>query len=114
MNFISIYRSGSPTAFFDEFPEFLETVLSWASPSIITGDFNIHVDNPSSCHTTRLNSTLQSLDLKQHINFPTHVHGHILDLLITPSDCLAVNSVSPVDLVSDHFCIKATLGSHLT
>ena len=32
---------------------------------------------------TNINEILTCFNLKQHINFPTHVHGYWLDLLIT-------------------------------
>ena len=48
----------------------------------ILGDFNLHLDN-SNRNTNKFNEILTCLDLKQHGNFPTQVHGHCLDLLIT-------------------------------
>lgn len=41
---------------------------------------------------------------KQHVNIPTHKHGHTLDLVIAYG--LNVNITSVVDLaLSDHFCV---------
>ena len=43
---------------------------------------NLHPDS-SNGHTNKFNEILTCFDLKQHVNFQTHVHGHWLDLLIT-------------------------------
>lgn len=107
INVISIYRTGPPSSFFQEFPTFLETISAWASPSVITGDFNFHLDDTTSYHTIKFNSLLQSFNLKQHVNFPTHALEHTLDLLITPHDHPTVKSVSSAGFISDHCCISA-------
>ena len=52
---------------------------------------------------------LESLNLKQHVQFPTHLQGHTLDLLITQLDHGYIKSVHPSDCLSDHLCIKACL-----
>ncbi len=44
------------------------------------------------------------MDFKQHVNLPTHLHGHTLDLVI--SNVLNINISSVVDLaLFDHHCI---------
>ena len=43
----------------------------------ILGDFNLHLDTPSS-QTNDFNDLLSTFDLNQHVNFPTHIHGHWL------------------------------------
>jgi len=37
-----------------------------------TGDFNIHLDNPTDHLTSQFLSPLSSFNLTQHVNFPTH------------------------------------------
>lgn len=44
-------------------------------------DFNIHYDNTTSTQYNDLKSVLDSADLAQFVNFPTHNKGHILDLV---------------------------------
>jgi len=34
------------------------------------------VDQPNDIHATRLRELLDSMGLRQHIQIPTHVHGH--------------------------------------
>uniref|UniRef100_A0A3B1ISB8 Reverse transcriptase domain-containing protein n=1 Tax=Astyanax mexicanus TaxID=7994 RepID=A0A3B1ISB8_ASTMX len=79
--------------FITELADFL-THLSSVSPNIILlGDFNIHVDNDNNPLTKDLLSCLDSFGLQQHTDFPTHIKGHILDLIccsgVKPFDCKA-------------------------
>ena len=66
--------------FFDEFPDILETTLQFQEDIYMFGDFNIHLDLP--CPNTRsFMDVLQTYALHQHVSFPSHVHGHWLDLV---------------------------------
>ena len=71
------------------------------------GDFNVCIDSSSS-NARQLSGSLESFDLHQYIDFPTHIHGHSLDLMICSSGC-NVLSVSTSDLISDHFSVVANL-----
>ena len=51
---------------------------------------------------------LESFDLHQYVDFPTHIHGHSLDLLICSPGCSDL-SVSVSDLISYHFSAVANL-----
>ena len=51
---------------------------------------------------------LTSFDLQQHITFPTHDKGHLLDLLITRSSSNIVSSICPCETyLSDHIALSA-------
>ena len=58
------------SVFLDEFNSFL--LLSATTPHefIITGDFNIHVDNCTNHFTSQFLSLLSSFNLTQHVHFP--------------------------------------------
>ena len=58
------------------------------------------------CQT--LSGILESLDLHQYVDFPTHIHSHSLDLIICSSGC-NVLSLSAFDLISGHFSVVADL-----
>ena len=64
----------------------------------LMGDFNLRIDSSSS----------DALNLHQYIDFPTHIHGHSLDLMICFPGC-NVLSVSASDLISDHVSVVADL-----
>ena len=104
-NFVCIYRPAASTnTFFDEFPDFLETTLQFQEDIYMFGDFNIHLDLP--CPNTRsFMDVLQTYALHQHVSFPTHVHGHWLDLFITRLTCTNIKAIFPTDGLSDHHCV---------
>ena len=77
---------------------------------MITGDFNIHVDNPSDSFASEFLMLLSSTNMIQHVNLPTHCHNHTLDLIITSS----LSTLSPdisfsFDTPSDHYPIFTSL-----
>ena len=67
--------------FINDFAALL-THLATLSPNVILlGDFNIHMDNINLPLTRDFASCLDSFGFQQHIDFPTHSKGHILDLV---------------------------------
>jgi len=83
-------RSHSPFSF----NSFLSFAATTPHEFIITGNFNIHLDNPRDHLTSQFLSLLSTFNLSKHINLPTHNKFHILDLIITSSDSSLVPSVS--------------------
>ena len=79
---------------------------------IILGDFNLYLDIPSH-HTKTFTDILTSFELHQHVNFPTHIHGHWLDLCITRSASQIVSYIFPSDGSSDNLTVVAELKSDL-
>ncbi len=101
---VMIYRppkASTMNAFFSEFSTIL-TYLCTLSPNIILmGDFNIHFDNIASTQYNDFKLILDSADLVQFVNFPTHNKGHILDLVCC-SGVMPYNFTSTVSPISDH------------
>ena len=83
--------------FFNEFEDLLENIVTTHLDIYILGDFNLHLAVSDS------NTILKCFNLKQHVNFSTHVHGHWLDLLITKWSCDHGQSVFPAYGISNHF-----------
>ena len=51
-------------------------------------------------------SLIESFDLIQKVHFPTHIHGHTLDLILTKSNNDNISNVLPFsDALSDHFSV---------
>lgn len=93
--------------FYDEFARLSESLST--SNYLISGDFNFHMnkDNPD---TLNFKELIDTAALVRHVNTVTHDKGHILDLLITPSDNdLIWNLRSSFELPSGH----AVLTCHL-
>ena len=52
---------------------------------------------------------LESCNINQHVHKPTHIHGHTLDLILTPNDSSAVSNVRVSDFISDHALVLGQL-----
>ena len=62
------------------------TLASLPHDLVLMGDFNLHLESSSSDVRQRT-SILESFDPNQHVNFPTHIHGHSLDVMILSNRC---------------------------
>lgn len=83
MTVLLIYRPPkSNSAFITEMSDLLTTLCTNSANTIILGDINIHVDTPSCYLAADFLQLLDSLNLQQHVDVPTHSRGHTLDLVI--------------------------------
>ena len=105
-----IYLSpGSCTCnFLEEFMSFVGYLSSINSSYYICGDFNIHVDVPV-CDSYKFINYFRSHESRKVVYKPTHLHGHILDLILSPSDQNTIVDVKICDFVSDHALVKCTI-----
>ena len=94
--------------FLNEFSGFLETILTAPGHLIITGDFNIHIDDIQDNNSQKFLDLITSFGLINHVNQPTHDRGHILDLMLTreADPCISAVNVD-FSLPSDHAAIHA-------
>ena len=76
-------------AFCDKFFNLLVYLSSVGQNFLICGDFNIHVDTTSKESEKFLNC-LETCNINQHTHNPSHLHGHILNLILTPDDSSAL------------------------
>ena len=83
----NIYRpSGPATAFFGELEDNLSYISTLPHDLALMGDFNLCIDSSSS-DAGQLSGILESFDLHQYVDFPTHIHDHSLDLMMFSSGC---------------------------
>lgn len=109
---ITIYRPPPSTKngltvkmFLDEFSQLVGNLIASPCRCLITGDFNFHLDSVDSDAQNFLD-LLSSGALEQHVTTPTHVRGHILDLVITNlSDGLVSDLKVSSGMPSDHAVI---------
>ena len=94
--------------FFDQFLNLSEYLSSVSSSFFVCGDFNIHVDTTSS-DSTKFFNYLDSYNITQHVRSPTHLHGHILDLVLTPTEPTVVSNVRVGGFFSDHAVVHGQL-----
>ena len=77
---------------------------------LIIGDFNIHVDCSTVSQAVSFLSILRDYSLVQYVNEPTHVSGHILDLVLAHSNSNLVHNTSVFDLaLSDHRFVHCSI-----
>ena len=96
--------------FFEEFCTLAEQLVVSPGNLLIVGDFNYQVDNISSLDTIKFNKILESFNLVQHVNGPTHKKGHTLDLIITRATDELVTSTDIRDpMLSDHSAVHCKL-----
>ena len=96
-------RRVSISTFFSELADYLESIVLCQEQLLISGDFNIHVDNAEDTDAIKLIDLLESYGLQQHVTSPTHIHNHILDLIITrQTDQLLGNTPCISRYISDH------------
>ena len=70
---------------------------------ILVGDFNVHIDKQDDPNTVVFNRLRLNFHLNQHISFPTHDSGHVLDLIMTnASSKLAIYTNLSDTCISDH------------
>ena len=74
----------------------------------IIGDFNLHLETTCSNSKT-FHSLINSFDLIQKVNFPTHIHGHTLDQVLTKSNNDNISNVHTTDAFSDHLSVSFIL-----
>ena len=67
---------------------------SIGSAYYIRGDFNIHVDVPGDDGEKFLH-LVESCNLEQLVAHPTHIHGHILDFILSP---IGIDSIFGVNI----------------
>ena len=109
MTVLLIYRPPkSNSAFIPEISDLLTTLCISSANIIILGDINIHVDTPSCPPAAEFLQLLDSLNLQQHVDVPTHSKGHTLDLVI--SNSAPISNLLVYDLgVSDHKIVSMEL-----
>ena len=78
---------------------------------VISGDFNLHLDDLRDYDTKKFMNLLETFSLSQHVSGPTHLSGHTLDLIITrSSDDIVLASPKTTFPISDHFINQCPIG----
>ena len=104
-------KTGQPTTtFLEEFNNYIDQHATTTGQLLVVGDFNFHYGNSTNAESAKLEELLHSLNLEQHVKEATHDHGHILDLVITRCDELAVSNLQlHPSGISDHCPISFSL-----
>ena len=127
------YEETKLVTFFDEFEEYLDSVMNKSGAPLLCGDFNFHVEDDSNAYANRFIALCKSKGFIQNVHTPTHLSGGTLDLVFTldadtvtnenddsnasPSGCCVVDSIPITNLTvdpdtgttSDHYLISFDL-----
>ncbi len=102
---ILVYRPPKTNMqFLSDLCELLTIASAQSKAMLLLGDFNIHVDTDTT-HALEFMSVLDCFNLQQHIDFPTHVHGHTLDLVCSTGIDITAFKGSDIG-ISDHKLIE--------
>lgn len=105
------------SVFFQEWPLFMEGFITCQLDTIILGDMNIHLDEPTDPTAARFISTLHSHGMSQLVLGPTHIKGHTLDVVIVKDTHRCVHDLEVTDPVlcdqsgntaGDHYAVTFT------
>ena len=113
---VVLYRAPPSQVHFVSFKDFvadldsyLEEVIIAGGPLLILGDFNIHVDEADNNQAQQYLDLLNSYNIAQHVNEPTHISGHTLDHVLSPVSYPAPRIEVTDQRVSDHFTLVCSL-----
>jgi hypothetical protein len=96
--------------FLEDFANFLEEKTVLTGKLLLVGDFNFHMDDPKDREAHLFSSLLESFNLIQHVQEPTHKNGHTLDLVITRQGETTVEAVNiHQPFISDHSAIHVKI-----
>jgi len=115
---VIVYRPPSQSTkcsegqFLSDFTDFLQLLVVTGGKLLIVGDFNIHTDVATNSTAIKLQSILHSFGLSQHVNGPTHLDGHTLDLVIARDTDKVITDCSVSDLICDHFAVHTFVKAH--
>ena len=94
--------------FCNELSDVLEEMVNIRGEMIMIGDFNIHMDITDDPNAITFNDFLDSFNLHNHVNCPTHKSLHYLDLVITNTNWNIMHTVKQGHMLSHHTFIDSS------
>ena len=103
---ISIYRVlfVSVTVFLEEIVKLFEMLVTIKDNVILAGDINIHMEEDS-LYPNKVKDILDMFNFTQHIDFPTHIQGHTLDIIATSGDNLIISNINSNEYDVSHHAL---------
>ena len=107
INLVTIYRPPDTNilGFCYEFTDILKQYINQSGELVLMGDFNIAVNKPSNPDPSTFLDTLESFNLVNKIEEPTHWLSNTLDLIIHNADSNIVPFTKVGRLFSDHHMV---------
>ena len=102
-----IYRPPDTSGlhFANELAAYMERNINTTGEQIIVGDFNVHINKQDDGSAIILSDMLESFNLSNHVEFPTHNLQSTLELFINQQDSRHVRNVHQGHLLSDHHLV---------
>ena len=105
----SLTNKTTNSLFIEDFTDFVSKTLPSHPNNIYIGDFNLHISEEET-DPIIFNDSIEAMGLYQHVNFPTHKSGNILDLVLSDiQQSTSVITTSPGPYLSDHRAVISTL-----
>ena len=104
-------KTGYPmSTFLEELESYAYSRVTMSGKLLLLGNFNLHFENQNNKNTKKFQDILYATDLVQHVNVPTHIHGHCLDLVVTRTDELDIRDLTVHGaVISDHSAVTLKL-----
>ena len=104
MNLVIIYRPPDRKfqQFLNELYDYMENNINTTGKLLLTGDFNIKINDETNHETAKLLDFLESFGLVNHLHFGTHHQENTLDLVISSKQYHLVHNPIKGCLFSDH------------
>ena len=106
-----LYRppDGSVLQFCQELTTYLDQNINTIGDTLLMGYLNICTNDPENQDTITFDDTIESLGLRNQVNFPTHRLQNTLDIIITAEDSSIISDIHQGSLISDHYIVHYTL-----
>ena len=104
INLFIIYRPPNRKfqQFLNDLHDYTENNINTTGKLILTGDFNIKINNETNHDTTKFLDFLESIGLVNHAHFGTHCQENTLDLVISSEQNYLVHNPTKGCLFSDN------------
>ena len=77
---------------------------------IVRGDFNVHINDENNNEAGIFEDTITAPGFNQHVTFPIHQEGNILDLVFMETcNSIKVKSCRPGPILSDHTAVDIVM-----
>ena len=102
-----IYRppDSSVLQFANELAAYMEKNINTTGEQIIVGDLNVCINKQDEGNAIILSDMLESFNLTNRVEFPTHKLQNTLDLVINQQDSKHIRNVCQGHLLSDHHLV---------
>ena len=97
--------------FANELAVYMERNINTTWEQIIVGDFNVHINKQDDSNAFIPSDMLESFNLSNRVEFPSHKLQNTLDLVINQQDSRWIRNICQGHLLSDHHLVLFNITS---